>query len=237
MGLALDQARAAAADGEVPVGAVLVRTGPPPAAPGGGDGHAAPPPPPSTPPPFVLAADRNRVEALHDATAHAELLVLRSASSSAPPGGWRLGGTTLYVTLEPCAMCAGASLLARVDRLVYGAANPGAGADGGWVGLLAAATGGRDGRGATGLARASADSEGEEEEGGEGTSDGNDDDTASFAPHASHPSLVVTRGVRADEAADLLRDFFRARRAASKRRAAAEVVAVEAGAPPGGGDG
>ena len=231
MGLALDQARAAAADGEVPVGAVLVRTGPPPPPPAaGGD---APTSLCATTLPFtpvVLAADRNRVEASHDATSHAELLVLRAAASAAPPGGWRLGGTTLYVTLEPCAMCAGAALLARVDRLVYGAPNPAAGADGGWVSLLAAAKG----EGVGGLARAAADSDGDGGDGDgkdEAGESGGGEGPPSLSPHSSHPSLAVTRGVRAAESAALLRDFFRARRAEAKVAAAAAAQAAPAQQP------
>ena len=222
---------------------------------------AGPAPAPPVPPalPTILSADRNRVEAAHDATAHAELLVLRAAAAAAPPGGWRLAGTTLYVTLEPCAMCAGAALLARVDRVVYGAPNPSAGADGGWVGLLAAAKG--EGQGVNGLHRASA--AGEAGEGGGGVSGG--------AAHGSHPGLEVrtaemesergrtgharrarppppphsqpmplslpslplqvTRGVRAEEAAALLRGFFRARRAGADP---ASVVGL--GGAPGGGE-
>ncbi|MEZ4389439.1 MAG: nucleoside deaminase, partial [Candidatus Krumholzibacteriia bacterium] len=68
----------------------------------------------------------NRVEALHDATAHAEILALGAASERLAQ--WRLDGVTLYVTLEPCTMCSGAILLARVGRLVFGAADPRAGA-------------------------------------------------------------------------------------------------------------
>jgi len=164
MGLALDEARAAAAAGEVPVGAVLVRTRPPRLPPWEEEAGET-----SSSPfqPVVLAADRNRIEASHDATSHAELLVLRAAAAAASrPGGWRLGGTTLYVTVEPCPMCAGAALLARVDRVVWGAPNPGTGADGGWVGLLAAA---RAGAGAA-----------------EGGLDG-----GNGRPHRSHPGLEV----------------------------------------------
>ena len=95
MRAALDEARAAAAAGDVPVGAVVVRDG------------------------AVLAAARNGMVALGDATAHAELLAMRAAIAAA--GDSRLSGATLYVTLEPCAMCAGAIVLARVDRVVFGA--------------------------------------------------------------------------------------------------------------------
>lgn len=101
MARALALAGEAAAREEVPVGAVLV----------GPEG--------------ALAEARNRTRELADPTAHAELLALREAAGAI--GDWRLAGTTLYVTLEPCAMCAGALVLARVARLVYGAADPKAG--------------------------------------------------------------------------------------------------------------
>ena len=104
MALALEQAEEAAICGEVPIGAVLVCKG------------------------AVLAADRNRREALKDATAHAEILVMRRAGELL--GGWRLSNCTLYVTLEPCPMCAGAMVQARIDRLVFGAADPKGGAAG-----------------------------------------------------------------------------------------------------------
>src|SRR5438067_11529217 len=99
---ALAQARRAAAIGEVPVGAVIVRDG------------------------SVLAEAHNLIEGTPDATAHAEMLVLRRAATLAR--SWRLDGVTLYVTLEPCPMCAGAMVLARIDRLVYGAPDPKKGA-------------------------------------------------------------------------------------------------------------
>jgi tRNA(adenine34) deaminase len=81
----------------------------------------------------VLAGAGNERELRGDPTAHAEVLALRAAAEAL--GGWRLAGTTLYVTLEPCAMCAGAVALARVPRLVYGAADPKGGALGGVVDL------------------------------------------------------------------------------------------------------
>ena len=102
MDVALEEARRAGAAGEVPVGAVLVRDG------------------------AVLARAHNRPVALHDPTAHAEVLVVRAAASMA--GNYRLPGTTLYVTLEPCIMCAGMLLQARIARLVFGAADPKGGA-------------------------------------------------------------------------------------------------------------
>ncbi len=109
MALALREARRAARLGEVPVGAVLVAPG---------DGGA----------PAVLARGHNLREARHDPTAHAEMLAIRRASRRL--GAWRLAGTTMYVTLEPCAMCAGALVLARVSRLVFGCRDPRAGAVG-----------------------------------------------------------------------------------------------------------
>ncbi len=103
MRLALAEADAAAAVGEVPVGCVIV----------GADG-------------VELARGRNAREELSDPTAHAEMIAIRSAAARV--GNWRLEGTTAYVTLEPCAMCAGALVLARVARVVYGCADPKAGA-------------------------------------------------------------------------------------------------------------
>lgn len=105
MGLALDQARAALETDDVPVGAVVVDSG--------GE---------------VIATGRNRREADGDPTAHAEILAVRAAASAL--GQWRLEGCTLVVTLEPCTMCAGALVLARLPRLVFGAHDPKAGACG-----------------------------------------------------------------------------------------------------------
>ena len=104
MDRALQQAQEAAAAGDVPVGAVVVREG------------------------EVVAAAHNRREADQDPTAHAELLALRQAAAAL--GSWRLEGCTLYVTLEPCTMCAGALVLARLPALVFGAVDPKAGAVG-----------------------------------------------------------------------------------------------------------
>jgi tRNA(adenine34) deaminase len=102
---ALDAARLAPEHDDVPIGAVVVDPS--------GD---------------VVAADHNRREAERDPTAHAEVLALRAAA--ARKGEWRLEGCTLVVTLEPCAMCAGASVLSRVDRVVFGAYDEKAGAVG-----------------------------------------------------------------------------------------------------------
>ena len=102
MDLALVQARAAATDGEIPVGCVVVRDG------------------------EVIARGRNRTLVDHDPTAHAEMLALRAAATAL--GTERLTGCDVYVTLEPCAMCAGALSLARIRRLYYAATDPKGGA-------------------------------------------------------------------------------------------------------------
>jgi tRNA(adenine34) deaminase len=105
MRLALAQAVLTTASGDVPVGAVVV------------DSSVA-----------VIGAGFNAREASGDPTAHAEIVALRAAAEFV--GGWRLAGCTLVVTLEPCTMCAGALVLARVDRVVFGAVDPKAGAAG-----------------------------------------------------------------------------------------------------------
>ena len=142
MRLALAEARAAAAAGEVPVGAVVVRDG------------------------RVIATGRNAPVGTHDPSAHAEIVALRAAAAAL--GNYRLDGCTLYVTLEPCAMCAGAMLHARVGRVVFGAADPKTGAAGSVLNLFA-------------------------------------------EPRLNHHTQVQG-GVLADEAAALLRDFFKPRR-------------------------
>lgn len=139
MGLALDEARDAAAAGEVPVGAVIV----------GPDGT-------------VFARSGNRRERDGDPTAHAEILALREAARRL--GRWRLDGCTLYVTLEPCAMCAAACVLARLDAVVFAAADPKAGFAGSLGNLLE-------------------------------------------DPRLNH-RVAWRRGLRAEEAAALLADFF-----------------------------
>ena len=108
---ALERAEAAAEHGDVPIGAVVTRAG------------------------ETLAAAGNERELRGDPTAHAEVLALREAAEKL--GGWRLPDTTIYVTLEPCAMCAGAIALARVPRLVYAAPDPKAGAAGSVLDLFA----------------------------------------------------------------------------------------------------
>src|SRR3954452_17137143 len=111
MEAALDEARLATEHDDVPVGAGIVR---------GGE---------------LLPASHNERDRLGDPTAHAETLAIRRAAEAL--GSWRLLDTTLYVTLEPCAMCAGAIVLARIPRVVYGTADPKAGADGSVLDVLA----------------------------------------------------------------------------------------------------
>lgn len=110
IGEALKEARRAAAEGEVPVGAVVVR------------GER------------ILGRGRNQRERLRDPTAHAEMIALTQAAAAAE--SWRLDGATMYVTLEPCPMCAGALVNARVARLVFGADDPKAGACGSLMDLV-----------------------------------------------------------------------------------------------------
>ena len=110
MAVALDEARAAAAAGEVPIGAVAVQDG------------------------QIIARGQNRVLRDNDPTAHAEIVALRAAAAALK--NYRLNGVALYVTLEPCSMCAGAIIHARLDRLVYGAADPKAGACGSVLSVL-----------------------------------------------------------------------------------------------------
>ena len=145
MGLALDEARSAVEHNDVPVGAVVVHTD---------TGE-------------VLARRHNERELANDPTAHAEILALRDAAAAL--GTWRLDDCALVVTLEPCAMCAGALVNARIGRVIFGADDPKAGALGSRYHLLA-------------------------------------------DPRLNHECDVV-HGVRAEESAELLRDFFTSRRA------------------------
>lgn len=142
MGTALDQAEQALSHDDVPIGAVVVHDG------------------------VVVAARHNERELRADPTAHAEVLALRDAATAL--GRSRLDGAVLYATLEPCPMCAGAALLARIERVVFGADDPKAGACGSLYNL------GAD-------------------------------------PRLNH-EFAVTPGVRGDESATLLREFFSARR-------------------------
>jgi len=142
MEAALEEARQAAEAGEVPIGAVAAYDG------------------------EIIARGQNRVLRTNDPTAHAEMVALRGAAAAR--GNYRLNGVTLYVTLEPCAMCAGAMIHARIDRLVYAAADPKAGAAGSVLGVV-------------------------------------------NHPRLNH-QMQVDQGILAEEAAELLRNFFRERR-------------------------
>ncbi len=142
MRMALDEARLAAEEGEVPIGAVVVCDG------------------------RVVSRAHNRRETDADPSAHAEFSAMVAAAREL--GRWRLTGCTVYVTLEPCLMCAGLMVNARVDRCVYGASDP----KGGALGTLF---------------------------------------DVSCDPRLNH-AFAVSAGVQGDEAADLLREFFRARR-------------------------
>jgi len=142
MARALEMARLAAVEGEVPVGAVLVRDG------------------------CLAAEGHNRTVSASDPTAHAEVVAVRVAAAA--QGDWRLDGTTLYTTLEPCALCCGAIVLARIQRVVIGASDPKAGMAGTLENLL------QD-------------------------------------PRLNH-RVEVTSGVLAETSANLLKEFFQARR-------------------------
>jgi len=139
---ALDEARSAAGAGEVPIGAVVVHDG------------------------VIVARGQNRVLRDVDPTAHAEIVAMRAAASAL--GNYRLIGCTLYVTLEPCAMCGGAMIHSRIARLVFAAADPKAGACGSVLSVL-------------------------------------------NHPQLNH-QMQVEQGIAAEEAAELLRAFFRERR-------------------------
>ncbi|KAG8382964.1 hypothetical protein BUALT_Bualt05G0134700 [Buddleja alternifolia] len=156
---ALLEARKAADNWEVPVGAVLVQNG------------------------KIIARGCNLVEELRDSTAHAEMICIREASNILRT--WRLSETTLYVTLEPCPMCAGAILQARVDTVVWGAPNKLLGADGSWIRLFP--------------------------NGDEGNNSEQTDKSA--APvHPFHPKIIIRRRVLASECADTMQQFFQLRR-------------------------
>ena len=147
MRLALQEARAALRTHDVPIGAVTVFQG------------------------EVIGRGRNQREADHDPTAHAEMIAIRAAARHL--GSWRLDDVTLYCTLEPCSMCAGAMVLARLPRLVYAAVDPKAGAAGSIVDIT--------------------------------------------RHHRLNHQIQVERGLYAEEAAQLLQDFFRGLRAESQR--------------------
>lgn len=158
---ALHEAQRAAEIWEVPVGAVLVQNG------------------------EIIARGSNLVEDLRDSTAHAEIVCIREASNKLKT--WRLADTTLYVTLEPCAMCAGAILQARVDTVVWGAPNKLLGADGSWVRLF-------PGDGQT------------------STVDSANQSQTSGPVHPFHPNITIRRGVLSNECSEIMQQFFHLRR-------------------------
>ncbi|KAH8955424.1 hypothetical protein BDL97_08G137400 [Sphagnum fallax] len=176
---ALHEAQKGARAGEVPVGAVLVYQG------------------------SVIARSHNRVEAQGDPTAHAEMLCIRSAAAKL--GGWRLLDATLYVTLEPCPMCAGAILQARIGQLVWGARNSLLGADGSWISLFPASS--------------QCEGECDRELGGDTT-----EEVTRHPIHPFHPDIEVRRNVLADESSFIMRSFFQRRRLRAK-----EVDSIKAG--------
>ncbi|KAK9277336.1 hypothetical protein L1049_006877 [Liquidambar formosana] len=157
---ALLEAKKAADSWEVPVGAVLVQQG------------------------KIIARGCNLVEELRDSTAHAEMMCIREASNLLQT--WRLAETTLYVTLEPCPMCAGAILQARIETLVWGAPNKLLGADGSWIRLFP--------------------------NGGEGGNGSELTDKPPAPVHPFHPKMMIRRGVLASECADVMQQFFQLRR-------------------------
>ncbi|KAL2645404.1 hypothetical protein R1flu_012991 [Riccia fluitans] len=158
MSEALLEAEKAASVGEVPVGAVIVQQG------------------------RIIARAYNRVEAEGDPTAHAEMMCIRHAAKA--NRDWRLTDATIYVTMEPCPMCAGALLQARVKRVVWGARNHLLGADGSWVRLFPASEPDMNvGRGAQQVQQ-----------------------------HPFHKTVEVQRGILADDCSAIMRSFFRSRR-------------------------
>ncbi|XP_057961189.1 tRNA(adenine(34)) deaminase, chloroplastic isoform X2 [Malania oleifera] len=162
---ALLEAKKAADTWEVPVGAVLVHHG------------------------KIIARGCNLVEELRDSTAHAEMICIREASNLLRT--WRLAETTLYVTLEPCPMCAGAILQARIDSLVWGAPNKLLGADGSWIRLFPHS--------------------------GEGGNGSEITDKPPAPVHPFHPKMNIRRGVLASECADAMQQFFQLRRRKEKK--------------------
>ena len=183
MRLALHEATLAAHALEVPVGAVLVE-------------HATG---------AVLASHHNSTLREEDPTAHAELKCIREGAKKL--GSWqKLAETTLYVTLEPCPMCAGGILNARLGAVVWGAPNPLIGADGSWIDLMG--DGGAAGCGAEGVCDAG---QGEEEEEKRRARGG-----GPIRPHAFKPSLAVRRRVLEEACGEVMRAFFKSRREANK---------------------
>ncbi|CAA2978045.1 tRNA(adenine(34)) deaminase, chloroplastic [Olea europaea subsp. europaea] len=162
---ALLEAQKAADNWEVPVGAVIVQGG------------------------KIIARGCNLVEELRDSTAHAEMICIREASNMLRT--WRLSETTIYVTVEPCPMCAGAILQARIDTVVWGAPNKLLGADGSWIRLFPSGDGGN----------------------------GLEQTDKLVAPvHPFHPKITIRRGVLASECADAMQQFFQLRRRVKEKK-------------------
>ena len=191
MRLALHEATLAAHDLEVPVGAVLVE-------------HATG---------SVLASHHNSTLREEDPTAHAELKCIREGAKKL--GSWRkLAETTLYVTLEPCPMCAGGILNARLGAVVWGAPNPLIGADGSWIDLMG--DGGALGCGAEGVCEAEGGEDEEKDTTHATRASGFVRGGGPLRPHAFKPSLTVRRRVLEGECGAVMRAFFRSRREAKK---------------------
>ncbi|XP_021755158.1 tRNA(adenine(34)) deaminase, chloroplastic-like [Chenopodium quinoa] len=164
---ALSEAMKAADAWEVPVGAVLVQNG------------------------KIIARGYNLVEELRDSTAHAEMLCIREASNFLRT--WRLSETTLYVTLEPCPMCAGAILQARISTLVWGAPNKLLGADGSWIRLFP--------------------------DGVEAEQHPEESEKPAAPVHPFHPKMDIRRGILQEECADIMQQFFQLKRRKAKAKA------------------
>ena len=192
MRLALHEATLAAHALEVPVGAVLVE-------------HATG---------AVLASHHNSTLREEDPTAHAELKCIREGAKKL--GSWqKLAETTLYVTLEPCPMCAGGILNARLGAVVWGAPNPLIGADGSWIDLMG--DGGAAGCGAEGVCEAEAgEDEAEDDKNSATRASGFARGGGPLRPHAFKPSLAVRRRVLKEECGDVMRAFFKSRREAKR---------------------
>lgn len=201
MGLALEQARLAFAAGEVPIGAVLVFDS------------------------LVAAAAYNLTETRRNPLSHAELLCISAAAEQQL--AWRLHEATLYSTIEPCPMCAGAILQARLARLVYGAKQPRVGADGSWVALFPKQPPQQQQQQHTqphpGAQPCSCQSQSEPEQ--------RQQALQPVSVHPFHPNIQVTGGVLADDCAGLMREFFRKRRREQQAAAAAAEQGSVGSAP------
>lgn len=205
MKLALDEAQLAYKAGEVPIGAIII-----------------------SPTGDVIAAAHNATERDGDPTAHAEMLCIRHATGKTK-NAWRLLDATMYVTLEPCPMCAGALLQSRVGRVVYGAKNKLLGADGSWINMMrrrreapsveaGEESKGKSGKGPIVLEKSSSRIKDEGDDPGKGNVEqGNGNSSSSFVlqphrPHPFHPDLQVDAGILEEQCSRLMKDFFEERR-------------------------